>query len=1165
MMQMITALTGTGGPKEENPVRFINIKSSPEIKNTEGLSNAITTTKYSLLSWLPKSILEQFRRIANVYFLVISILMLIGTYATYLFISPLDPYSTVFTLVFVLMVTSLKEGSEDLSRYRSDKSDNQRKVTIVTFDSNGNEVLTEVENQMVQAGDIIKLIGRSQIPCDMLLILTSLHHDGNQCFVETTNLDGETNLKVKEAPPAIKTLLRDGKFERHLVDGFVETEQPQKDITKFIGAYKCNANSEQGAIPLSIENLLLRGCVFSNTDWCYGVALYVGQESKIQLNSRAAPSKMSKVEEKLNTAIIIIFTAQVILVSISVISVYLLGFDTADYAPYIYPEGSVSDSVLPLWLERWFVFFLLYNNFIPISLYVTIELVNLGQGVLISSDPLIYDEDLDCACAVRSSNLCQELGMVSNVFSDKTGTLTRNEMKLVKFVVDGVLFDCVSSLDTPHGPVDSPAQAELKKPGGGSSKLFDFMRCLSTCHTVIREKDGTYRAESPDELALVTGVGCFGNQLMERGTVEMTVQLMGAPTTYDVLAVNPFNSDRKRNSVLVRDKQTKEYFVLCKGADATTLPLCNMTADERKRVDKYLLDLAVLGLRTLCIYQKKLTKEAAEAWFKDYKAAAASLSDRAQKLEAAASALEQDLQLLGITAIEDRLQDEVPEVIADLAKAGIIVWMLTGDKEETAISIGRSCNLLLADTKVIFLTQLRSREAYNAKLKEVYDDIQAKWTPGAGYREQGKLSEVALVMDGDSFRFFSPDDPSTPAVLGSLMEDHRTQRKYLLAIGKACRSVVACRLTPLQKQMVVNVVKVDTVPESTTLAIGDGANDVSMIREGNVGVGIYGKEGRQAANNADFAIGQFKFLRRLLLVHGRWNYRRQAAVFLYCMHKNMVLTLTLFWFSYFDAVSGTSPYESWVYTGFNFILGLPIIFYGIQDRDLSDEFVCKYPQTYSTGRENTYLQVPAISLWILNACLYAVLICLLSYYTAADTFQSLGLYSMGTTTFVGLCMSLQFKVAYLNHQWDWVRAFVMSISIAGMFFYFYVISDSMYDYWYETDFLYADSFFWFWGFWTVPVFVAFIDVIGYEMYVFFRPTKEILYREAEHNGVFAADPLLKLASSLHPTASADKSQSIFSRDGASAMEMGGMGGSSSTPQTAPQTAPQRKITTRQVK
>lgn len=455
-------------------------------------------------------------------------------------------------------------------------------------------------------------------------------------------------------------------------------------------------------------------------------------------------------------------------------------------------------------------------------------------------------------CVVRSSNLVQELGMVSNIFSDKTGTLTRNEMKFVKFIVDGRLYDMLpgvtssthdmspaSDIKKGEGPnsgkgaKQSMAEAEVRTlldgPGGTKHKVYDFLRCLTTCHTVIREKDGTYRAESPDELALVEGVGMFQCSLGERGTSVMSVLMLGENQSYDILAVNAFNSDRKRMSILVKEKSTGQYYLMCKGADSTMLDLCPMEAASRRSVDKSLLDLACFGLRTLCIAHKLLTEEEALTWLTQYKAACTSLNNRSLKMAEAGSEVEVNMTLLGITAIEDRLQDEVPEVIADLARAGIILWMLTGDKEETAINIGHSCNLLMGNTKIFFLTKLSNPAQYAEKLEEIGGEIENRYVKGRGFEhEDGSITEVALVMDGPSFEHFQFED--------------KAQRAHLLQIGKACRSVIGCRLTPIQKQQVVNIVKTDAVPKCTTLSIGDGANDVSMIREADVGVGIFGKE-----------------------------------------------------------------------------------------------------------------------------------------------------------------------------------------------------------------------------------------------------------------------------------------------------------------------------------
>lgn len=268
--------------------------------------------------------------------------------------------------------------------------------------------------------------------------------------------------------------------------------------------------------------------------------------------------------------------------------------------------------------------------------------MNVGQASFIAADLNIYEESLDAPCGVRSSNLCQELGLVSNIFSDKTGTLTRNEMKLVKFIVDGQMYDIGA------GSTDSL----MREKSSRAAKLRDFVKCLTVCHTVVREKDGTYRAESPDELALVEGVAGYDCSLQERGTASMNVVVVGEAQSYDILAVNAFNADRKRMSILVRRSGTDEHIVFCKGADNIMLPLCCIESQTKRSIEKSLLDLASFGLRTLCIAQKKLTADQANSWLSRYKAAAASLQDRAENLAAIAAELESNMEILG-TAIHN--------------------------------------------------------------------------------------------------------------------------------------------------------------------------------------------------------------------------------------------------------------------------------------------------------------------------------------------------------------------------------------------------------------------------------------------------------------------------------------------------------------------------------
>ena len=779
-----------------------------------------------------------------------------------------------------------------------------------------------------------------------------------------------------------------------------------------------------------------------------------------------------------------------------------------------------------------------------------------------------------CACLIALS--VQELGMVSNVFSDKTGTLTRNEMKLVKYVIKGRIYDmppCEPSsialdmedslstaTDSGFGS-SSSSSSPTKSPGGDVKKVFtrpkvvrddtpassppssassptlvailneqqqqrkappdsdlhSFLRCLMTCHTVVRESNGTYRAESPDELALVEGAtNSFNCQLLERGSREMKMTIQGAPHTFMIHAVNPFNADRKRMSLLLSDKSTGKYIVVCKGADNIMLPLCQTSEHEQAGITSTLLKLSNMGLRTLIVAQKYLSNEDAERWLKEYKSAQLSTSNRDDAIATAGAALEKGMTVVGVTAIEDRLQDEVPEVIADLAKAGIIVWMLTGDKLETAVNIGYSCNLLVPNMNIIMISGVDKFEDFASLLKKEYDLLLlsgAEQTNRSSSSSETSppssplLRSTALVLDGPSFSFFNKADEE--------------QCHQLLVIGRHCRSVIACRLTPLQKRELVALVKNDKKarPAATTLSIGDGANDVSMILEANVGVGIFGKEGRQAANNADFAIGEFKFLRRLLLVHGRWNYVRQSTVFLYCMHKNMVITMTLFWYSYFSAVSGCSMYESWIYSGFNFILGLPIIFFGIMDKDISAEFACSHPQVYSTGRTNALLNVPSILQWIVNAMLYTVVVCLIYYYCIYVSFYDTGLYVAGTSIMVGLILSLQYKVMFFHHQWARPHVYAMLFSVFGMFLYYLLIEAAVPDFAGEAMNMYSLGVFWLMSVFTVPIAAIHIDWLYHFIRYFFCPTNEMLFREMELKVLLLLLLLLLLPSLPHSSLS----------------------------------------------
>jgi phospholipid-transporting ATPase len=408
--------------------------------------------------------------------------------------------------------------------------------------------------------------------------------------------------------------------------------------------------------------------------------------------------------------------------------------------------------------------------------------------------------------------------------------------------------------------------------------IHHFLALLSTCHTVIPErtdeKGGAikYQAASPDEGALVEGAVMMGYQFTARKPRAVQITVKGVEYEYELLAVCEFNSTRKRMSTIFRcpDGKIRCY---CKGADTVILERLGGNNPNVDITLQHLEEYASEGLRTLCLAMREIPEQEFQEWWQVFDKAQTTISgSRAEELDKAAEILERNFTLLGATAIEDRLQDGVPETIHTLQEAGIKVWVLTGDRQETAINIGMSCKLISEDMTLLIVNE------ENAVMTR--DNIQKKLD---AIRTQGDgtiaMDTLALVIDGKSLTY----------ALEKELE------KNFLDLAVMCKAVICCRVSPLQKALVVKLVKRHL--KAILLAIGDGANDVSMIQAAHIGVGISGMEGLQAARSADVAIGQFRYLRKLLLVHGAWSYQRVSKVVLYSFYKNITLYMTPFWVS----------------------------------------------------------------------------------------------------------------------------------------------------------------------------------------------------------------------------------------------------------------------------
>jgi len=957
--------------------------------------NAVHTTKYRWWSFIFKNLYEQFHRLANFYFLLAAVLTLVPQ------LTNLDPVTSLAPLIFVLGITALKEAYEDLKRASSDTEINNRICSALR-----NGEWKDLFWKDIQVGDILKIPNNSELPFDILILNSNLV--SGLCYVQTANLDGETNLKIRQALQ-VTTTFTDAK---HLSDweGRIECENPNKDLYNFDGRIFMN---ERDAKPLSLNNtqVLLRGCILKNTEWIYGLVIFTGNDTKLRQNARNPPSKRSTLEKEMNTGLITLF---VFLFVVSALCAGLyVAFRSDDFWFLAFGDGDKNGA--KNFFFNFMSYHILYSYMIPISLYVSIELVKIAQIFFIEQDIRMYYEPMDQPAKAKTSNLNEELGQIDYLFSDKTGTLTSNEMELLRCSINGMMYSLTSSEDEPEEPdlhSKEVMKEHLNPPHQSSPFILEFFRLLSVCHAVIPEidpKDNTkivYQAASPDEYALVQRAAMLGFKFKDRTFDTVTVDVLGNEEQYRILNLIEFSSNRKRMSVICKTPSGK-IRIYCKGADSVILPRLTK-ADLNDITQKHLEKFAGEGLRTLCCAYADLDEKYFDDWNKKFEAANNSLKDRKQLIEDVAEEIEQNFTLLGATAIEDKLQDGVPEAIADLRKANLKIWVLTGDKIETAINIGYSCSLL-TETNLLQISQdLSSNEdAVMHEIKRALDEI--------NNHKNKETAEFSLVVEGQALKH-------------ALSENVKL---YFLELALKCKTVVCCRVSPAQKQSVVRVVK-KHVPGARTAAIGDGANDVSMIQEADVGIGIFGKEGMQAAMSSDYAIAQFRYLRELVLVHGRWNYTRTSKLILYSFYKNIALCFCLFWFQVFSLYSAENFFDSYSLSGFNMVFAAtPILAFAIFNQDIKARSVLNHPQLYESGQKNQEFGIKLLWWWIAVGLYNSVVIFFGIYLWFEEGVLTRNgvIYSqwaMGHTAYTCVVIAITAKMAIETDYWtvfNWICIF----------------------------------------------------------------------------------------------------------------------------------------------
>ncbi|EOX99482.1 Aminophospholipid ATPase isoform 1 [Theobroma cacao] len=923
--------------------------------------NQISNRKYTVLNFLPKNLWEQFSRFMNQYFLLIACLQL------WSLITPVNPASTWGPLIFIFAVSASKEAWDDYNRYLSDKKANEKEVWVVR-----QGIKKHVQAQDIHVGNIVWLRENDEVPCDLVLIGTS--DPQGLCYVETAALDGETDLKTRVIPSACMGI----DFELlHKIKGVIECPNPDKDIRRFDANLRLFPPFiDNDVCPLTIKNTILQSCYLRNTEWACGVAVYTGNETKLGMSRGIPEPKLTAMDAMIDKLTGAIFVFQIVVVMVLGIAGNVWKDTEARKQWYVlYPyEGPWYELlVIPLRFE------LLCSIMIPISIKeilskncyplawreeiveleqnqwcksdVSLDLVKSLYAKFIDWDNEMIDQETGIPSHAANTAISEDLGQVEYILTDKTGTLTENRMIFRRCCISGIFYGNESG--------DALKDVELLNAVAGSSPdVVRFLTVMAICNTVIPVKSKTgailYKAQSQDEDALVNAAARLHVVYVNKNANILEIRFNGSVIQYEVLETLEFTSDRKRMSVVVKDCQNGKIILLSKGADEAILPYAYAGQQTRtfiEAVEQY----AQLGLRTLCLAWRELKEDEYQEWSLMFKEASSTLVDREWRIAEVCQRLEHDFEILGVTAIEDRLQDGVPETIETLRKAGINFWMLTGDKQNTAIQIALSCNFISPEPKgQLLLIDGKTEDEVCRSLERVLLTMRIT---------SSEPKDVAFVVDGWALEIAL-----------------KHYRKAFTELAILSRTAICCRVTPSQKAQLVELLK---SCDYRTLAIGDGGNDVRMIQQADIGVGISGREGLQAARAADYSIGKFRFLKRLILVHGRYSYNRTAFLSQYSFYKSLVICFIQIFFSFISGVSGTSLFNSVSLMAYNvFYTSVPVLV-SVLDKDLSEGTIMQHPQILFYCQAGRLLNPSTFAGWFGRSLFHAIVVFVITIHAYA--------------------------------------------------------------------------------------------------------------------------------------------------------------------------------------
>ncbi|KAK9461708.1 uncharacterized protein V1516DRAFT_622048 [Lipomyces oligophaga] len=846
-------------------------------RNGKNPSNAISNAKYNPITFLPIILYEQFKFFINLYFLLVALSQIVPA----LRVGYLSSY--ILPLAFVLTVTMSKEASDDIARRRRDAEANKEGYQVL-----GKSDL--VRSRDLRVGDLVMINRDQRVPADMILLKSS--EASGESFIRTDQLDGETDWKLRIASPLSQNL-----SDENLANVQITVTAPSKSIHHFLGRIQLNSSS----LPLSIDNTMWANTVLASGH-AIGCIIYTGTETRQAMNTSKARAKVGLLEIEINKL------SKILCICVFLLSVLLVGLSGF--------RGQ--------WYVSIFRFLVLFSSIIPVSLRVNLDLGKSIYAYLIEHDKSIPET------IVRTSTIPEDLGRIEYLLTDKTGTLTQNDMELKKIHVGTVSYAGEAMDEVAAYVANSTAQNTRARRDIGL-RVRDLVFALAVCHNVTPvTEDGvsSYQAASPDEIAIVKWTESVGLTLSKRDrtSINLFYNVLKANQSLEILQIFPFSSETKRMGIVVRDAERDEIWFFEKGADT----VMSRIVQKNDWLEEETGNMAREGLRTLVIGRKKLTNEAYNLFLENYTAASLVLKDREGAMQNVISQyLEMDLELLGLTGVEDKLQENVKPSLELLRNAGIKIWMLTGDKIETARCVAVSAKLVPRGQYIHTVAGMNQPEL-------LYDQLEFLRSKG----------DCCLLIDGESIACFFDNC-----------------RDEFIEVAVKLPAVIACRCSPTQKAEIAKLIK--TYTKKRVCCIGDGGNDVSMIQAADVGVGIVGKEGRQASLAADFSILKFCYLTKLLVWHGRNSYKQSAKLSQFIIHRGLIISVAQALYSISSSFEPIALYQGLLLVGYATIYTMMPVFSLVIDRDVDEDVAELYPELYKELTEGRSLSYTTFFVWVL--------------------------------------------------------------------------------------------------------------------------------------------------------------------------------------------------------